>query len=146
MPFNFLLYCLVLICSRIKGCIPYCLFPGRIVTWAWSLAKGQYGVSWPSGLAYRTQVLVLAAECGFESRPWHLCPMSKTLNHNCFSPPKLNGYLWGQSWLISTGPICAVMAAIELYSSPGSWDGFRNDVWAWCAGVIMRLEHHLVGG
>ena len=27
------------------------------------------GVSWPSGLAYRTQVLVLAAECGFESQP-----------------------------------------------------------------------------
>ena len=27
------------------------------------------GVSWPSGLAYRTQVLVLAVECGFESRP-----------------------------------------------------------------------------
>ena len=27
------------------------------------------GVSWPSGLAYRTQVLVLAAKCGFESRP-----------------------------------------------------------------------------
>ena len=26
-------------------------------------------VSWPSGLAYRTQVLVLAAECGFESQP-----------------------------------------------------------------------------
>ena len=25
--------------------------------------------AWPSGLAYRTQVLVLAAECGFESRP-----------------------------------------------------------------------------
>ena len=30
--------------------------------------------------------------------------------------------------------------------SPGSWDGFRNDLWAWWAGVIMRLEHHLVGG
>ena len=29
----------------------------------------QSGLSWPSGLAYRTQVLVLAAECGFESRP-----------------------------------------------------------------------------
>ena len=29
----------------------------------------QFGVSWPSGLAYRTQVLVLATECGFESRP-----------------------------------------------------------------------------
>ena len=26
--------------------ITYCLFPGRIVTWAWSLAKGQYMVSW----------------------------------------------------------------------------------------------------
>ena len=33
--------------------------------------------------------------------------------------------------------------------SPGSWDGIRNDLWAlWAlwAGVIMRLEHHLVGG
>ena len=30
--------------------------------------------------------------------------------------------------------------------SPGSWDGFRNDLWAWWAGVIMCLEHHLVGG
>ena len=38
-----------------------------------------YGVSWPSGLAYRTQVLVLAAECGFESRPWHLCPWARHL-------------------------------------------------------------------
>ena len=37
------------------------------------------GVSWPSGLAYRTQVLVLAAECGFESRPWHLCPWARQL-------------------------------------------------------------------
>ena len=25
---------------------PYCLFPGCIVTWAWSLAKGQYTVEW----------------------------------------------------------------------------------------------------
>ena len=30
---------------------------------------GVCGVSWPSGLACRTQVLVLVAECGFESRP-----------------------------------------------------------------------------
>ena len=37
------------------------------------------GVSWPSGLACRTQVLVLAAECGFESRPWHLCPWARHL-------------------------------------------------------------------
>ena len=28
---------------------------------------------------YRTQVLVLAAECGFESRPWHLCPWARHL-------------------------------------------------------------------
>ena len=28
----------------------------------------------------------------------------------------------------------------------GSWGGFRNDLWALWAGVIMRLEHHLVGG
>ena len=28
------------------GALPYCLFPGGIVTWAWSLAKGQYMVSW----------------------------------------------------------------------------------------------------
>ena len=30
--------------------------------------------------------------------------------------------------------------------SPGSRDGFTNDWWALWAGVIMRLEHHLVGG
>ena len=28
------------------GASPYCLFPGCIITWAWSLAKGQYMVSW----------------------------------------------------------------------------------------------------
>ena len=44
-----------------------------------SLPWGIMGVSWPSGLAYRTQVLVLAAECGFESRPWHLCPWARHL-------------------------------------------------------------------
>ena len=38
-------------------------------------------LSWPSGLAYRTQVLVLAAECV---------------------------------------PVCAVMAAIELYTPQGA--------------------------
>ena len=37
------------------------------------------GVSWPSGLAYRTQVLVLEAECGFESRPWHQCSWARHL-------------------------------------------------------------------
>ena len=86
------------------------------------------GVSWPSGLAYRTQVLVLAAECGFESRPWHLCPWARHLIIIASLHP-------GVKW-------------VPVYS-PRSWDGFRNDLWAWWAlwaGVIMRLEHHLVGG
>ena len=46
------------------------------INYAWHYGKiyvsakmSHSGVSWPSGLAYRTQVLVLAAECGFESRP-----------------------------------------------------------------------------
>ena len=45
----------------------------------WGIRLLCSGVSWPSGLAYRTQVLVLAAECGFESRPWHLCPWARHL-------------------------------------------------------------------
>ena len=166
-------------------------------------------MSWPSGLAYRTQVLVLAAKCGFESRSWHLCPWTRHLTQG------LNGYMWGQSWLIS--PICAVMAAIELYRRISNWASPRTSalkprlsvsshntdarqtierltlssysacvntenlvikpgsaqidvnfvnlkfvytpqgaemvsgmilwaLWALWAGVIMRLEHHLVGG
>ena len=43
----------------------------RTCTSVWSVV--------PSGLAYRTQVLVLAAECGFEFRPWHLCPWARHL-------------------------------------------------------------------
>ena len=77
-------------------------------------------VSWPSGLAYRTQVLVLAAECGFESRPWHLCLWARHLIIIASLHP---GVKWvpvrrGQSWLIS--PICVVMAAIELYTPQGA--------------------------
>ena len=69
---------------------------------------------------YRTQVLVLAVKCGFESRPWHLCPWARHLIIIASLHPGLNGYLWGQSWLISPGPICAVMAAIELYTPQGA--------------------------
>ena len=29
-----------------KGVSPYCFFPGCIVTWAWSMAEGQYMVEW----------------------------------------------------------------------------------------------------
>ncbi len=38
-------------------------------------------MSWPSGLAHRTQALVMpAAECGFEFWSWHLCPLSKVVH------------------------------------------------------------------
>ena len=62
----------------------YCQYNGD--QWLWGqipavrvLPCRHCGVSWPSGLACRTQVLVLAAECGFESRPWHLCPWARHL-------------------------------------------------------------------
>ena len=62
-----------------------------------------------------------------------LVSLSKTLNHNCFSPPRgLNGYLWGQSWLIS--PICAVMAAIELYNSHRELRWFQE----WFTSLMSR--------
>ena len=41
----------------IHWCIPYCLFPGRIVTWAWSLAKGQYNGFMTSDWRPRTKIL-----------------------------------------------------------------------------------------
>ena len=46
------------------------------------------------------------------------------------------------SWLISPGPICAVMAAIELYT-PQRAEMVSGMIYEplW-AGVIMRLEHH----
>ena len=51
-----------------------------------------------------------------------LVSLSKTLNHNCFNSTQgLNGYLCqGRVGCISTGPICAVMAAIELYTPQGA--------------------------
>ena len=68
-----------------------------LIYWPSSLP---YGVLWPSGLAHRTQVLVLAAECGFESRPWHLCPWARDFTIIASLDPGENGYLWGQSWLL----------------------------------------------
>ena len=45
---SFVVHCMIFIeTSRIpSGASLYCLFPGCIVTWAWSMAKGQYMVSW----------------------------------------------------------------------------------------------------
>ena len=42
--------------------------------------------------------------------------------------------------------ICAEMAAIELYTPPGSWDGFRNNLCAWWAGCnnVKRCDTSLL--
>ena len=63
------------------------LFASGVFCKNWNRTGLTYGVSWLSGLAYRTQVLVLAADVG--SNPAvTLVSFSKTLNHNCFSPPR----------------------------------------------------------
>ena len=79
-----------------------------------------HGVPWSSGLAHRICVLMAEwSECGFESRPrpWCLCPWAGHFTTIASLHPGVNGYLWGQSWLLCLiSPICAVMAAIELYT------------------------------
>ena len=117
------------------------------LTYAKSNAGGvPSGVSWPSGLAYRTQVLVLAAECGFESRPWHLCPWARHLTIIASLHPGVKWVLMRAELVDYPRPYMRCNGSNWAVYSPGSWDGFRNDLWAWWAGVIMRLEHHLVGG
>ena len=103
------------------------------------------GVSWPSGLAYRTQVLVLA-ECGFESRPWHLCPWARHLIIIASLHPGVKWVPVRAELVDYPRPYMRCNGSNWAVYSPGSWDGFRNDVWALWAAVIMRLEHHLVGG
>ena len=103
-------------------------------------------VSWPSGLAYRTQVLVLATECGFESRPWHLCPWARHLTIIASLHPGVKWVPVRAELVDYHRPYMRCNGSNWAVYSPGSWDGFRNDVWALWAGVIMRLEHHLVGG
>ena len=59
---------------------------------------------------------------GVSSRMWVRIPavalVSLSIIASLHPGVGLNGYLWGQSWLIS--PICAVMAAIELYIPQGA--------------------------
>ena len=103
------------------------------------------GVPWPSGLVHQICVLMAElSECGFESwpRPWCLCPWARHFTIIASLHPGANGYLWGQSWLLCLiSPMCAVMAAVEVVYSPGSCDGFTNDLCTGWAGVIMCLEH-----
>ena len=101
----------------------------------WSLlCFGHYGVSWPSGLAYRTQVLVLAAECGFESRPWHLCPWAKHLIIIASLHPGVKWVPVRAELVDQPRPYMRCNGSNWAVYSPGSWDGFRNDVWALWAG------------
>ena len=108
--------------------------------------EGHYnvcGVLWPSGLVLWICLLMAeSSECG--SNPaatvvlMSLSKMSKTLYHNCFSPPR-------SKWV----PVMAKVGRYVWYSPmrrngsnwavyyPGSSDGFRNDLCAWWAGVIM---------
>ena len=100
-----------------------------------------YGVSWPSGLVRRICVLMAeSSECEFESwlQPWYLCPWARHFTIIASLHPEENGYLWGQSWLLCLiSPMRRNGSNWAVYS-PGSWDGFRNDLWAWWAGVIIH--------
>ena len=83
-----------------------------------------HGVSWPSGSVHRICVLMAeSSECGFKSwlQPWYLCPWARHFTIIASLHPAVNGYLWGQSWLLCLiSPICAVMAVIELYTRQGA--------------------------
>ena len=60
-------------------------------------------MSWSSGLVHRICVLIAeSSECGFKSwlRPWCLCPSARHFTIIASLHPGVNGYLWGQSWLL----------------------------------------------
>ena len=79
-----------------------------------------FGVPQPSGLVHWICVLMAeSSECGFELRPWCLCPWARQFTIIASLNPGVNGYLWGQSWLLIS-PACAEMAAIELYTPQGA--------------------------
>ena len=96
-------YCHTLTCSNSEGTFVAQYYVKREMFHAHYILLRR--VSWPSGLAYRTQVLVLAAECGFESRSWHLCPWARHLT--IIAPPFLRK---GRK---AVGPVCCVMHVKE---------------------------------
>ena len=83
------------------------------------------GVSWPSGLVHWICVLMAeSSECGFEPwpLPWLHTHWARHFTIIASLHPGVNGYLWRQSWLLCLiSPICAEMAAIELYSYLQVW-------------------------
>ena len=69
-----------------------------------NLSSGHFcGVARSSGLVHRICVLMAeSSECGFESwlQPWCLCPWARHITIIASLHPGVNGYLWGQSWLL----------------------------------------------
>ena len=111
----------------------YFLYEGpKMIQLCW-MGYPLYGVSWPSGLVRR--ICVLMAE---SVRMWVrilvtvvLVSLSKRLYHNCFSSPRRK---WGTCeggvrLLCLISPMRRDGSNWAVYS-PGSWDGFRNDLWA----------------
>ena len=60
-----------------------------------------------------------------------LVSLSKTLNYNCFSPPRGKWVPVRAEMVIVLDLVAQVNYAHAVYS-PGSWDGLRNE-----SGVIM---------
>ena len=101
------------ICNSTMEChgVPWSAMECHGVPWSamechgvpWS-AMECHGVPWSwSGLVHRICVLMAkSSECGFESllRPWWLCPRARHFTIIASLHPGVNGYLWGQSWLL----------------------------------------------
>ena len=86
-----------------------------------------------------------SAECGFESRSWHLCPWARHFTIIASLHPGVNGYLWVQRrflWLI--WPSSAFAAQGCILPSELRW--FKEWFKAQWPGVIMleRHERHCV--
>ena len=80
-----------------------------------------------------------SSECGFKSwlRLWCLCHCASHFTIIASLHPGVNGYLWGQNWLLCLISPMRWNGSNWAVYSPGSWDNFRNDLWARWAGVLM---------
>ena len=98
-----------------------------------------------------SQVLVVKSSgCWFKSRSWYSEFLSKTLNYNCFSLLPVNGYLWGQKWVLCYNYLDALqlyLAAQSVYY-PRSRDGINlvegmNKMAKWL-GFIVPLWKYVI--
>ena len=77
-----------------------------------------------------------------------LMSLSKTLCHDCFSPPRskwvpVRAELVCCVWLALYAQINQNVCNWAVLYSHGSWDGFRNDLWAWWAeGDKQHMRPH----